>query len=215
MNCLIITGGNIKESFALPYLEEHSFNCRIAVDRGLDFFYQMNIRPDYLIGDFDSANAMAVEYYRNMDGVEVVQLTPEKDDTDTEHAIHEAIRLGATSITILGATGKRMDHFLGAVSLLGIGLDAGVEIQIVDEYNRIRMIRDSLVIEREKQYGKYVSLIPFSSEVEGVTLSGMKYPLEDWTMGGFNALGISNEIVDSFARIQIKKGYLIVVESKD
>ena len=58
-------------------------------------------------------------------------------------------------------------------------------------------------------------MIPFSEKVCGVTLRGLKYPLTDYTMGGFNSLGISNEIVADEATISFSSGELIVIESKD
>ena len=77
------------------------------------------------------------------------------------------------------------------------------------------MINQPLTIRKAEQYGKYVSLIPFSEKVSGVTLRGLKYPLTDYTMGGFNSLGISNEIVSDEASISLSSGQLIVIESKD
>lgn len=138
-----------------------------------------------------------------------------KDDTDTEYAIREAIRRGAMEIVVIGATGTRIDHVLGNISLLGIGLEEQIKISLVDEHNRIRMINQPLTIRKAEQYGKYVSLIPFSEKVSGVTLRGLKYPLTDYTMGGFNSLGISNEIVSDEATISFSSGELIVIESKD
>lgn len=215
MNCCIVTGGNIVEAFALPYLEEHSFDLLIGVDGGLDFLYSINRRPDWIIGDFDSVNPLALEYFRHMEGVECLQLSSVKDDTDTECAIRKAMELGASDITILGATGSRVDHLLGNICLLGLGFETGTNITMVDGHNRIQMVNAKLEIEKEKQYGRYVSLIPFTTTVEGVTCRGMKYPLENYIMGGFCSLGISNEIVDSKAVITVSKGVLIVVESKD
>ena len=142
-------------------------------------------------------------------------LNPEKDDTDTEYAIREAIRRGAMEIVVIGATGTRIDDVLGNISLLGIGLEEQIKISLVDEHNRIRMINQPLTIRKAEQYGKYVSLIPFSEKVSGVTLRGLKYPLTDYTMGGFNSLGISNEIVSDEASISLSSGQLIVIESKD
>ena len=147
--------------------------------------------------------------------IEVCMLNPEKDDTDTEYAIREAIRRGAMEIVVIGATGTRIDHVLGNISLLGIGLEEQIKISLVDEHNRIRMINQPLTIRKAEQYGKYVSLIPFSEKVSGVTLRGLKYPLTDYTMGGFNSLGISNEIVSDEASISLSSGQLIVIESKD
>jgi thiamine pyrophosphokinase len=142
-------------------------------------------------------------------------LIPEKDDTDTEFAIREAIRRGADDITIVGGTGTRLDHVLGNVWLLGIGLEEGVSLQLLDEHNRIRLIDSPMILSREEQYGTYISLIPFSGEVRGVTLRGLKYPLNDYTLGGFCSLGISNEIVAEEAYIGFTAGLLLVIESKD
>ncbi len=62
---------------------------------------------------------------------------------------------------------------------------------------------------------KYVSFDSiFLKKVSGVTLRGLKYPLTDYTMGGFNSLGISNEIVSDEASISLSSGQLIVIESK-
>ena len=98
---------------------------------------------------------------------------------------------------------------------LEVVLEEQIKISLVDEHNRIRMINQPLTIRKAEQYGKYVSLIPFSEKVSGVTLRGLKYPLTDYTMGGFNSLGISNEIVSDEASISLSSGQLIVIESKD
>lgn len=77
------------------------------------------------------------------------------------------------------------------------------------------MINQPIVLRRKDQYGKYISLLPFSGEVTGVTLKGLKYPLDNFTMGGFNARGISNEIVEEEASISLTSGQLLVIESRD
>ena len=104
---------------------------------------------------------------------------------------------------------------LGNIELLGIGLQEKVEISIVDEHNRIRMCDADITFKRKEQYGKYVSLIPYTEKVSQLTLTGFKYPLKDATLQGFCSLGISNEIIEDEAFIQFKEGILIVVEAKD
>ncbi len=104
---------------------------------------------------------------------------------------------------------------LGNVGMLGMGLLEGVEILLADPYNRIRMIRDQLVISKEEQYGSFVSLLAVTPQVTGVTLKGMKYPLEDDVLFCFSSLAISNEIVSDTAEIHIKEGILLVVEAAD
>ena len=104
---------------------------------------------------------------------------------------------------------------LGNISLLGIGLEEDVRMELLDANNRIRMTDHSVVLKKKQQYGKYLSLLPYSEKVTGVTLKGVKYPLDNYTMGGFNSLGISNEIVDAEASIELKSGRLLVIESRD
>ena len=60
-----------------------------------------------------------------------------------------------------------------------------------------------------------MSLIPLTSTVEGLTLTGFKYPLNDYTLPIGTSLGISNEIIEDIAHIEMEKGILIVIESKD
>jgi thiamine pyrophosphokinase len=108
-----------------------------------------------------------------------------------------------------------VDHVLGNICLLGIGLANDVEVELIDSHNRIRMIDSALTIRKKEQYGTAVSVIPFSDEVTGVTLTGFKYNLSEYTMKGFNTLGISNEIVEEEATVSLESGFLLVIESRD
>ena len=215
MKYLIVSGGNVSEGFLTYMVKNGGFDVILAADAGMEALYRDHVLPDIIVGDFDSVNPDTLEYFHDKEQIEICMLTPEKNDTDTEHAIREAIRRGAHEIVILGGTGSRIDHVLGNICLLGIGLEEHVDIRMVDEHNRIRMIDSPLKIRKKDQFGKYISLIPFSGRAEGVTLKGFKYPLNDYTMGGFNSLGISNEIVDDEAEISFTSGQMIVIESKD
>ena len=139
MRTVIISGGHIDDAFAIDWLEKNEYDFMIAADSGMDFLYRNRIVPDVIAGDFDSAKSDSLTYFDGLNGVQVIKLNPMKDDTDTEFVIREAIRRGAKEITLLGATGTRLDHVLANINLLGIGLEEGVEIQLVDKHNRIRM----------------------------------------------------------------------------
>ena len=215
MKYLIVSGGTVNEGFLTKIVKNGGFDVILAADAGMEALYRDHILPDIIVGDIDSVNPDTLEYFHDKEQIEVCMLNPEKDDTDTEYAIREAIRRGAREIVIVGGTGTRIDHVLGNICLLGIGLEHQVKICLMDEHNRMRMIDQPLTLKKAEQYGKYVSLIPFSEYVQGVTLRGFKYPLTDYTMGGFNSLGISNEIVSEEASISLTSGQLIVIESKD
>lgn len=215
MKFVIISGGHIDDAFALDWLEKNKFDCMIAADSGMNFLHRNRIMPDIIAGDFDSAKEESIAYYQGLNDVQVIRLNPVKDDTDTEFVIREAIRRGAKEITVLGATGTRLDHVLANVHLLGIGLEEKVAIELVDKHNRIRMIVDSLEINKDEQFGAFVSVLPVKGDAKGVTLEGMKYPLENADIACFSSLGVSNEIADEKAKISVKQGVLLVIESRD
>lgn len=215
MKFLIVSGGSLNKEFVTKVVGQGRYDRILAADSGMNALYAAAVTPDIIIGDFDSADKKILAFFQQNKEIDFGTLNPEKDDTDTEFAIRESIRRGADSITIIGGTGTRLDHVLGNISLLGIGFEEHIPIELLDEHNRIRMIQKPLTLERETQYGKYVSLIPYGGDVHGVTLRGFKYPLSDYTMGGFNSLGISNEIVEKEAFIGLTGGSLLVIESHD
>ena len=214
MKYLIVCGGEIDGDFAERLIMSSGFEVIIAADRGMDFLYEHKITPDIIVGDFDSVKNEALSYFKEKGMSDIHVLNPEKDDTDSECALQIALDHGADHIIIIGATGTRIDHVLGNISLLGKSMSEGKMAELLDTHNRIRMINNELEIEKNKQYGKYVSIIPVCKNNK-ITLEGFKYPLKDYTFEGFNTLGISNEIVDDIAKITVNEGQYIVIESKD
>lgn len=212
---VIVVGGSIEDKMATDLIRKERPDVCMAADSGMNFFYRSGIIPDIIVGDFDSVSSEALEYFKKISEIEWKVLNPVKDDTDTESAIRLAIEHGAERITLLGATGTRLDHVLGNIELLGIGLQEHVPIEILDSHNRIRMIDHGVALAKDSQYGKYVSLIPYTKEVTGLTLTGFKYPLDRYTLKGFCSLGVSNEIVEETAEISFEEGILIQIESND
>ncbi|MCD8300690.1 MAG: thiamine diphosphokinase [Clostridiales bacterium] len=215
MRALIITGGHIDFDFGKNIAGQEDWDRVISVDSGLHFCLMAGIMPDVILGDFDSAYSSVVEYYRGLCPERMITFSPEKDETDTELAIDWAIKNGFSRISILGATGNRLDHELGNIQLMKKAMDAGVECSLVDSHNLIRMIRGGMRISRDGQFGKYVSVIPFTPEVTGLTLRGFRYEVNDFTLVSGSARGISNEIKDEAAEISFDKGILLVIESRD
>lgn len=68
---------------------------------------------------------------------------------------------------------------------------------------------------KTQAYGHYVSLLPLTDSVKGVTLGGFKYPTENLTFYREQTLGVSNEIVQEEATVEFSDGIFIVVESQD
>ncbi len=219
---LLITGGEVDLEFVRKYIDSISYDTVICADSGLNTAYRLKLPVHYFMGDFDSVTPQILESYRNgtvagSEACEWVRYPKEKDYVDTQLVIEWILEKGALEIHILGATGGRLDHFLANVNILMLPLKQEVPAYIVDPQNRIRLMDQTLQIRREDFYGKYLSLLPLTTQVTGVTLQGLKYLIEDYTLEVGIARAISNEMDESSdaARIQIQSGVLIVVESKD
>lgn len=211
---LMITGGFTSTEFLKKHLIHNQYKTIMCVDKGLRAAHDLGVQVDCVVGDFDSVTKELVESYRKK-GSKIIELNPIKDATDTQVALEWAMDSGARSIHILGATGTRLDHMLGSIHILMIALKRNIPAYIMDDYNKLYLMDHSFTLKKEDAYGDYISLIPLTEQVEGVTLVGMKYPLLDATMKIGESLGISNEIQDEEAMIQWQRGIFIVMETKD
>lgn len=213
--CAVITGGTMELDFAGSFFNHNKFDKLIAVDGGLNAVRQLNLIPDAVVGDFDTASPDLVEEYRQRDGILWDIHTPEKDETDTELALNTAIRMGCDHITLLGATGGRMDHALGNLHLLYPCLQKGIFAEMVDSRNRIYLLDSGCLFQRECLWGKYISFLPLTEKVEGITLSGFKYPLNKKNIQIGTSLCISNELSGDEGTLSFEQGVLICIESHD
>ena len=165
------------------------------------------------MGDFDSIDKTILRKYENTQ-IEIIKLNPEKDLTDTHSAINLAIGLKSKKIIIIGAIGTRLDHTIANIHILKLAIDKGINIKIINETNEITLINNSIKIYKDQNY-KYISLIPLTTTVENITLKGFKYPLTKRTLYIGDSLGISNEQLQQEGEIQLEKGILILIRSKD
>lgn len=218
---LLISGGITDLDFAAQYLSEHSFDSIVCADFGLEAAYALRLPVKYIMGDFDSVSPEILKYYRHLKETstapEFMQYPRAKDATDTEMAIRWLVEQKPEEITILGATGGRLDHFLANIHVLMCPMTAGIPAFIIDSYNRLFLTDRSVKLQRENLFGKYISLIPLTERVYPVNLRGLKYPLEDYTLTIGNSRAVSNEIAEDadIAEISFSEGILIIIESRE
>ncbi len=217
MKTLIISGGNIDSDFALAFMKETAYDYMIVADRGLEFVQEHHLKPNLIVGDFDSVDESIIAAFREKASVPIRTYNPVKDATDTEIAIEKALAQGCEQLWILGATGTRIDHILGNICCLKLPFERGCEAFLVDAYNKIRLVGSGqkLKLKKTEQFGKYISLIPFGEAVSGVTLRGFKYPLTEITLTNRGSLGVSNEITEDLATVEVGEGIVILIESRD
>ena len=219
MKLIMVAGGTLDEAWFSEMFPENSSVRKeqykyMGIDAGAIRLIRMGVTPDYVLGDFDSVSPEEAAEILGC-GAEKKVLNPIKDETDLEAALHWAVDISPDSILIFGATGGRMDHTLVSLQLLSIPLKANIPAVILDPGNRIRRIRSSVMLRKEEQYGKYISLIPVGGEVKGIFLSGFKYSGSKISLSGNSSLGISNELTEDAGEIRFESGELLLIESRD
>lgn len=211
---LIITGGKIEERFFYQIYKQNKFDYIIASDKGLEILDKYNIKPNYIIGDFDSVDKKILKKYINKKDIKVQKLNPDKEYTDTHLAVKLAEKLKSTNVIILGAIGTRLDHTIANIHILKETLDKNIECKIINKNNEIQLVNKTIILNKDDKYN-YISLIPLTTKVEGITLRGFKYLLSNITLEIGQSIGVSNEQLEKNAEVKIKDGILILIKSKD
>lgn len=212
---VIVSGGMLEEDFVLPILQSEETEYIVGVDKGLLFLHKHGIMPDYIVGDFDSVPKEVVKYYKEDTNIPIREFHPVKDATDTENAIRLCLDLRRKNIWILGATGARADHLWANIQCLKIAREAGAETVILDSYNRIRLIDESIVLKKEETYGAYFSLFPLGGTVCDFNIKGAKYPLSHHTLTPYDSRCVSNEFAEDKVEVTFPFGDVILMETRD
>ena len=205
--CIIVSAGELRDyARARDFLHEGDFF--VFCDGGLAHADGLGIKPDLVVGDFDSCDAGVLAKWQ--DSCEIVQLPREKDDTDTLFAVKLALEKGFDDFLLLGAMGGRFDHALGNVSILLYLQGLGKKALLVDDYSVMQIAgSEPLLIEDSCSY---FSVLTVAGDVSGVNIKNAKYPLENASLSSDFQLGISNEVLPGkVAQVSVEHGRVLVV----
>ena len=156
----------------------------IAADRGYDSLMAYGVTPDLVVGDFDSLG-------RTPSHPNVIQLPAEKDDTDIVYAL-------------------RLEHTLGNLQLLDWLTTQGAHGFLAGEKTAATALRNSSLTFPASMSG-YLSVFCNSGTAEGVTLTGLKFPLDQYQMEGSFPIGVSNEFLGTEATVSVRHGSLLLL----
>lgn len=179
--CVIVAGGDCGP---IGPLKKDDFV--IACDRGCQYCQEEGVAPDLLLGDFDSWAGEPPA------GVPVLRYPVEKDDTDTMLAIRWAMEHGYDELRLCCALGGSLDHLLANVQSLHFAAAAGVTASAGDGKNELTVIRPG-EYRLEKRPGWKLSLLALTDRVEGVTIRGAKYDVENVSLTNAFPLGVGND----------------------
>ena len=189
----------------------HPDDTIICADGGTHHALALQIQPDLLIGDMDSAENGQLQKLQK-DGVAVEFFPRDKDETDLELAIDRAIAMQPKHILILAALGGRLDQTLANITLLADPRLAGLDVRLDDGVEEVFICRDQAQV--QGQSGDLVSLIPWQGAVLGVQTQNLKYPLRREPLYPDKTRGVSNEMLGDSASVSILSGLLLIVHRR-
>ena len=205
--CVII--GAVEFDFPVSYLIKET-DYVICADKGWQNALKQGVKPDMIVGDFDSS-----PYPENADA-SVTVLPVVKDDTDTFYIARYIVENGYTDVLMLGLIGgKRIEHTIANIQTLLYLAENRINATAMDKYSQLLVIKDGTV-NLPDMPGKFFSLFSMGDRADGVSIKGAKYPLYNYTLTNSYPIGISNEFIGEDVEISVKDGsVLLVITQKD
>lgn len=176
----------------------------LAADAGYETCRRLGIVPDLLLGDFDSME-------QPTDFSHVYRVPVEKDDTDTLLAVKTALENDCQEIFIYGGTGgKRLDHTLANLQTLLYLRRRGARGYLYDDdFLWTVLENERFTFRREVEWG-LCSVFCLGDRAEGITLTGLQYPLENGMLTMDFPLGVSNHVLEPEVTVSVRSGALAV-----
>ena len=198
--CYIVGAGEFIKK-VLP--EEKDFI--IAADGGYTALKSHGVSPDLIVGDFDSLK-------ETPDHPNIMHSSAEKDDTDMMLAVKQGLKRGYKVFVINGGLGGRLDQTLANIQILTSISDSNAHGVLLGQDVCVTAIKNGeLRFNRNTKKGSTISIFCAGGKAEGVTLQGLKYPLEKATLSSNYPLGVSNEFTGAPAVVSVDNGTLIIM----
>lgn len=141
----------------------------------------------------------------------MIEYSPDKDQTDLELALTYAVQQGALEILLLGLLGGRLDQSMANILLLTRNEWKDLNLIVSDEPDIAYLMHDNDTVSIQGHPGDIVSLIPLSEVVTDVTTHGLRWQLDQAKLILGSTLSVSNELLETNAKIQIGSGKLFLI----
>lgn len=200
--CLILGGGEIKD-YAAVAAQADDDTLVLCADSGFSHCEKLGIKPDFIIGDFDSIS-------KKPEDIAILEYPAEKDYTDSTLAMHVAVKRDCKDIIMAGMLGGRYDHGMANLQNLAWCAGNGIQAKITDGVTEIFAVADSTII-IEAREASYFSVFSLTTVSGGVTILGGKYPLDNYDLRFDDPRAVSNEFAAETAEISLRSGTVAVV----
>lgn len=201
----ILLGGELVRT---PRLHAQIAGSRvIAADSGMRHAATLGVVPELWAGDFDSVTA---EERAAHAGIPVAAYPPDKDATDGEIAVDEALARGATRLVLAGAFGgPRPDHAFRHLAAALAMAESGVGVLLTSGTQEGLPLLPGVAYDLDYAEGTMFSVIGFT-ELAALTLTGAKWPLARRDVPFGSSLTLSNEVRGRLtARLEAGRAMLI------
>ena len=196
--CIIFCAAEFDE-LAAPIGKEDYI---LAADGGLCHLEKLGLKPNGIIGDFDSLGYVP-------QGAEVFPV--EKDDTDAMLAAKKGLELGFSEFYFYGSLdGPRLDHTVANFQTLQYLADRGAAAYLIGNNYMVTVVKDGTITFPAGRNGT-VSVFCMGADAEGVSIEGLYYELTDGKLTAGFPLGVSNHFTEKEAVISVKQGSLLVM----
>lgn len=181
-------------------------DCLLAADGGLVHLQKLGLTPNEILGDFDSLGYLPEN---------ALVFPVEKDDTDAMLAVRRGLSLGYREFLLYGALdGPRLDHTLANLQTLQFLAAEGAMGYLIGKTYIATVVRNGSLTFPETFRG-IVSLFCMGEDAREVTVSGLKYNLENGSLSAGFPLGVSNHFLGTDACVQVKKGSVLVLYDRE
>lgn len=200
--CVVFCAGGF-DRLAEPVAEN---DLLLAADGGLKHLETLGLEPGIILGDFDSLGYVPRD----------ARVFPvEKDDTDSMLAVRQGLKLGCRRFVLYGCLdGPRLDHTIANFQTLQYLADHGAVGYLVGLRYMATVVKDGTLRFPAGAEG-ILSLFCLGPDARGVTLEGLKYPLNDGTLTAGFPLGVSNHFQGTQARVTVRSGSLLALYDRE
>jgi len=209
LRIVIFANGNLS-AFDIQRAHLTEQDTILAADGGANHCKTYSIRPNALIGDFDSLSDEILQEFES-EGVPIHRYPAEKDYTDLELALQFALAQEPDEILILGGLGGRWDQSIANLLLPAAPVCRDITVRLIDQCQEVTVLRPGEEITLHAQPGDTVSLIPVGGDALHVSTTGLRFPLHNETLLFGATRGISNEMSTETAKVQLGEGFLLCI----
>ncbi|MDD6616016.1 MAG: thiamine diphosphokinase [Lachnospiraceae bacterium] len=197
--CFVMGAGSFTDMKIRPEKED----LVIAADGGYEYLKRLGIKPDLLLGDFDSLELIPEHDH-------LIRHSPIKDDTDMALAVAWGEEKGFQRFILYGGMGGRIDHTLANFQLLTALSRKGYAAYLIGEGYIVTAVTGGRLNFHSRMTGM-ISVFCMGERAEDVTLKGFKYCMDHGMLTCDRALGVSNEFTGQHSSVEVRQGTLLVM----